>query len=88
MSVGRRNDDALPAFICPTLASICPGCHPEADLTGRYVVVERCSEHPIRDDLAGSEDGLATVRGDIWGSAEAGGDGNRRWCEWLHRDAR
>ena len=45
-----------------------------------------CDAHsPCR---AGSDDVLATARGTAYGSAEAGGDDNRRWCELIHRDGR
>lgn len=66
------------------LAYVCPRCFPEADLTGRYVVVERCQDHPISQEIGGLEDGLSTAPGIAYGSGEAGGEENRAWCDLVH----
>ena len=61
----------------------CPGCEPDADMTREILDVGWCEEHlPPRDGL---DDGLSTSTAYLSGTAEAGGDGNRRWCEALHR---
>lgn len=63
----------------------CPGCEPHADPLAEILDVHWCDPHtPGR---AGLDDVLATARGTAYGSAEAGGDDNRRWCEMIHRDA-
>jgi hypothetical protein len=63
----------------------CPGCEPFADPTLQILDLRHCEQHaPARD---GSEDGSVTSDGAASGSAEAGGDANRSWCELLHREA-
>jgi len=61
----------------------CPGCEPDADLSQAILDVRWCESHlPARD---GADDDAVTVS--AWylsGSAEAGGDGNRLWCDMLH----
>jgi hypothetical protein len=60
----------------------CPGCEPEADVLLEILEVSWCEAHtPAR---AGVDDALAIVRGTGFGSAEAGGEDNRRWCEMIH----
>jgi hypothetical protein len=34
----------------------------------------------------GTDDAVATVGVALSGSAEAGGDANRRWCDVIHRE--
>src|SRR6185436_19055694 len=64
----------------------CPGCEPDADPFAEILDVHWCDAHmPARD---GSDDGTVTTTIVVSGSAEAGGEGNRRWCEFFHRDAR
>lgn len=64
----------------------CPGCEPHADPLVEILDVHWCDAHsPCR---AGPDDVLATARGTAYGSAEAGGDDNRRWCELIHRQGR
>ncbi|HSE92975.1 MAG TPA: hypothetical protein VLF19_06690 [Methylomirabilota bacterium] len=44
--------------------------------------VRWCDAHaPARD---GSDDATVNCEGFMSGSAEAGGDANRRWCQLLH----
>ncbi len=70
----------------PVARAYCPGCEPSADPLLEILDVHWCDAHsPCR---AGSDDVLATARGTAYGSAEAGGDDNRRWCELIHRDGR
>jgi hypothetical protein len=46
--------------------------------------VHWCDAHlPARGGL---DDVLATARGITYGSAEAGGEDNRRWCQLIHRE--
>ncbi|OLC17340.1 MAG: hypothetical protein AUH29_02160 [Candidatus Rokubacteria bacterium 13_1_40CM_69_27] len=62
--------------------SYCPGCEPDADPTREILDVRWCDAHaPTRD---GSDDAVVTSDAFLSGSAEAGGDANRRWCELLH----
>lgn len=64
----------------------CPGCEPDADPFAEILDVHWCDAHvPPRD---GSDDGTVATTIVVSGSAEAGGEGNRRWCEFFHRDAR
>jgi hypothetical protein len=47
--------------------------------------VRWCDEHlPVRE---GSDDQRVDSSAFLSGTAEAGGDVNRRWCELFHRDA-
>jgi hypothetical protein len=60
----------------------CPGCDPDADPSQEILDVCWCESHaPARD---GADDELMTVSAYLSGSAEAGGDDNRRWCDVLH----
>jgi hypothetical protein len=70
----------------PVARSYCPGCEPFADAIQEVLDVQWCDDHlPIRE---GADDALVTSSGTLFGSAEAGGDGNRAWCELLHRAPR
>jgi hypothetical protein len=71
----------------PVLARLyCPGCEPDADPFAEILDVHWCDAHvPSRD---GSDDAAVAAAIVVSGSAEAGGDGNRRWCELFHREAR
>jgi hypothetical protein len=61
----------------------CPGCEPGADPTREILDVRWCDAHaPQRD---GPDDATVTSDAFLSGSAEAGGDANRLWCELLHR---
>jgi hypothetical protein len=61
----------------------CPGCEPEADPSCEILDVRWCESHsPMRDGL---DDAVVSAAAYLSGSAEAGGDDNRRWCEILHR---
>jgi hypothetical protein len=65
--------------------SWCPGCEPLADPTLEILDVRYCDQHaPAR---SGSDDTHVTSDSSLSGSAEAGGDANRLWCQLLHREA-
>jgi len=67
----------------PVARSYCPGCEPHADVLLEILEVRWCEPHaPARD---GPDDALVTARGTTFGSAEAGGEDNRHWCEVIHR---
>jgi hypothetical protein len=60
----------------------CPGCEPDADPFTEILDVRWCDAHtPARDGVQDD-----AVRSDVFlsGSAEAGGEANRRWCQLLH----
>jgi hypothetical protein len=64
----------------------CPGCEPEADPLSEILDVHWCELHlPHREGL---DDTRIEAAAYLSGSAEAGGDDNRRWCETLHGRAR
>jgi len=64
--------------------SYCPVCEPDADPTREILDVHWCVAHaPV---WSGADDGAVTVGAIPSGSAEAGGEDNRRWCEILHRE--
>ena len=71
----------------PVLARLyCPGCEPDADPFAEILDVHWCEAHlPSRE---GTDDGTVAAAIVVSGSAEAGGEGNRRWCELFHREAR
>ena len=69
----------------PAIArSYCPACEPEADPSREILDVHWCVAHmPI---WGGPDDGAVTVGVALSGSAEAGGEANRRWCDVIHRE--
>jgi hypothetical protein len=72
----------LPDTPCVARA-YCPGCEPDTDPSQDILDVRWCESHsPVR---AGTDDEVVAASG--WylsGSAEAGGNDNRRWCDILH----
>jgi hypothetical protein len=73
--------DFLPdtAYVARTY---CPGCEPYADPSLDILDVRWCESHsPARD---GADDDVVIASAYLSGSAEAGGDDNRRWCDILH----
>lgn len=70
----------------PVLArQYCPGCEPDADPFAEILDVHWCDTHiPSRDGVDDAAVGSTII---ISGSAEVGGEGNRRWNELLHRDS-
>ena len=76
----------IPPEKAPVARSYCPGCEPFADSLLEVLDVQWCDDHlPAR---GGADDALVSSNGTLFGSAEAGGDGNRAWCELLHRAER
>jgi hypothetical protein len=68
----------------PVLArSYCPGCEPEADPCREILDVHWCEGHAPQS--SGVDDSRIVVELTVSGSAEAGGEANRRWCDVLHR---
>ena len=60
----------------------CPGCDPDADPSRDILDTHWCESHtPARDGVA---DGAVTTSTYLSGTAEAGGDDNRHWCDILH----
>jgi len=86
---GRRCRDmssaALTDFLPDTAyvaRAYCPGCEPDADPSRDILDVRWCESHsPARD---GADDDVVSASAYLSGSAEAGGDDNRRWCDMLH----
>jgi hypothetical protein len=67
----------------PLARPYCPGCEPGADPLREILDVRWCDEHiPGRD---GSDDERVNTAAVLSGTAEAGGEMNRRWCELVHR---
>lgn len=70
----------------PVARAYCPGCEPDADPIREILDVRWCELHtPARE---GAEDATVNADGFLSGSAEAGGDANRRWCELIHASDR
>jgi hypothetical protein len=65
--------------------SYCPACEPDADPIREILDVRWCAAHTPA--WGGSADGLVSAGAFLSGSAEAGGEDNRRWCEVLHRES-
>lgn len=64
----------------------CPACEPDADPSREILDVRWCEMHaPARD---GVDDAGVTAGAFLSGSAEAGGEDNRRWCEVVHGASR
>lgn len=66
------------------LPEVCPGCVPGGDLM--YVGVMWCISH--QPDRTGPDDRIASpLEADVTlsGTAEAGGEDNRRLCDLIHR---
>ena len=80
MSAGTAMD-YLPDTPCVARA-YCPVCEPDADPSRDILDMRWCESHtPTRD---GVDDDVVTTSAYLSGSAEAGGDDNRRWCDILH----
>jgi hypothetical protein len=67
--------------------SYCPQCEPETDPMG-WVVQLQCSTHREAaevgtGDAEANEQRLSQQY--LSGGGEAGGEGNRLWCEFFHR---
>ncbi|HEV8473977.1 MAG TPA: hypothetical protein VGR82_14460 [Methylomirabilota bacterium] len=68
----------------PSVArTYCPGCEPNADPSLEILDARWCDPHsPLRQ---GFDDALVTADAYLSGSADAGGEDNRRWCAFIHR---
>lgn len=76
------SDDSLSdtAYIA---RSYCPVCEPAADPSIEILETRWCEAHsPARD---GTADEVVLTSAYLSGSAEAGGEDNKRWCDLLHR---
>ncbi len=62
----------IPAETPRIARAYCPACEPDADALLEILEVQWCNVHM---------DAMLT------GSAEAGGDENRRWCDVIHGDS-
>jgi hypothetical protein len=62
----------------------CPGCEPATDPTRELVESRWCPAHAPAWE--GTDDVLVTAHALSGGSAEAGGEDNRRWCQLIHRE--
>ena len=60
----------------------CPGCEPGADPAREILDVRWCSSHVPESN--GLQDAAVRTEAYLSGSAEAGGDDNRRWCQLFH----
>lgn len=68
----------------PKLGEVwCPTCLPGRDPTLEILDVRYCDAHT--PDREGAADGLVRYESTVSGSAEAGGEPNRIWCQFLHR---
>lgn len=69
----------------PALARYyCPGCDHDADPTREILDPRWCNEHePGRTGSA--DDRVTTTGAHLSGSADVGGEENKRWCDLLHR---
>jgi hypothetical protein len=60
----------------------CPQCEPNRDPTREILEPVPCSEHAA---MPGTADDIVIASHYLSGSAESGGDENRRWCDIVHR---
>ena len=60
----------------------CPSCEPDADPIRETLETRYCSTHEQR--TGGTDDGAVAFTF-LGGNTEAGGEGNRLLCDWLHR---
>lgn len=69
----------------PLARYYCPGCETDADPSREILEPRWCNQHEPRRD--GSDDERVVVVGHLSGTAEAGGDENRLFCNAIHRHA-
>ena len=70
----------------PSLSEdFCPGCTPERDPLIGVTIVRYCHRHETA--VVSPDDGLVPPTPDYFGYAsyEAGGESNKKWCDFLHR---
>lgn len=73
-------------YIAPTAVVTryyCPRCEPDADPIREALEIRYCSE-PHMPGWSGTQDALVGAPGFISAEADAGGESNRRWCEFFH----
>jgi hypothetical protein len=74
----------IPAETPRIARAYCPACEPDADALQEILEVQWCNVHmPMRE---GVDDARVMSDAMLTGSAEAGGDENRRWCDVIHGD--
>ena len=74
----------IPAETPRVARAYCPACEPDADTLQEILEVQWCNVHmPLRE---GVDDARVMSDAMLTGSAEAGGDENRRWCDVIHGD--
>ena len=74
----------MPAETPRIARAYCPACEPDADTLLEILEVQWCNVHmPMREGL---DDARVMSDAMLTGSAEAGGDENRRWCDIIHGD--
>ena len=61
----------------------CPGCDPDADPSREPLDIRWCEPHA--PSQKGQADDSVRASAYLSGSAEAGGDDNRKICDLLHR---
>lgn len=61
----------------------CPGCQPERDPSAELIHVLFCYQHI--PSVEGDADQAIRSSYYLTGSNEAGGDSNRRFCDFIHR---
>lgn len=66
----------------PIIRPYCPGCEPNTDPMAELLELKWCPTHTPAWD--GADDILVPEASHPGGSAEAGGEDNRRWCASLH----
>jgi len=72
----------MPAETPRIARAYCPACEPDADTLLEILEVQWCNVHmPMREGL---DDARVMSDAMLTGSAEAGGDENRRWCDIIH----
>ena len=75
----------MPAETPRIARAYCPACEPDADTLLEILEVQWCNVHmPMRE---GVDDARVMSDAMLTGSAEAGGDENRRWCDIIHGDS-
>jgi hypothetical protein len=75
----------IPAETPRVARAFCPTCEPDADTLQEILEVQWCNVHmPLRE---GVDDARVMSDAMLTGSAEAGGDENRRWCDVIHGDS-
>jgi len=75
----------IPAETPRIARAYCPACEPDADALLEILEVQWCNVHmPMRE---GVDDARVLSDAMLTGSAEAGGDENRRWCDVIHGDS-